>query len=85
VKSTASRTLNSINRNIVRSEGKAISNILKFGSSGMKAGIIPPMRKISWSLFIVILIVCAIPPLFTMTAFSSMGYGIPVFRETKTR
>jgi len=68
---------------IISTEGKAVKNVFNLGQQGVSAGILPPMKRLSWSLFMAVLAICAVPPAVAVLCFSSIGWGIEVYRFTK--
>jgi hypothetical protein len=56
---------------------------MRVGQQGQQLGILPPMKRLSWSLFMAVLALCAMPPLVAVLCFSSMGWGLEVYRATK--
>lgn len=58
---------------IMSTEGKAVKHVMSLGQQGVSAGILPPMKRLSWSLFMAVFALCAMPPLVAVLCFSSMG------------
>ncbi|GMI02205.1 hypothetical protein TrVE_jg7881, partial [Triparma verrucosa] len=81
--SSSSKSKATVKETIVNFEGKAMRNIMNIGQQGIRAGVLPRFQKMSWSLFLAILLVCSVPPIFSLSLFSSLGWGIEIFRQTK--
>jgi len=70
-------------QSIMSAEGKAVKNVMNLGHQGVEVGILPPMKRLSWSLFMAVLALCAVPPAVAILCFSSIGWGLEIYRATK--
>ena len=60
-----------------------MNDIGKLQNKMEETGILPPVQKMSWSLFVCVWVICAVPAMIFLFLFSSMGIGIETFRESK--
>jgi len=68
---------------VVKNNNKAMSDILVLQASVERAGVLPPIRKTSWSLFGVICMIVSCPAIGALYLFSAMGIGTEVFKDSK--
>ena len=73
----------SILHSVIATERRAIKNVMDLQQQSVASGIVPPMRKLSWTLFFAVLMLCLVPPLLAIVLFSGVGIGIKVYRQTK--
>lgn len=68
---------------VVKNNNKAMSDILVLQASVERAGVLPPIRKTSWSLFGVMCMIVSCPAIGALYLFSAMGIGTEVFKDSK--